>query len=574
MQKPDSAINPAPRARVQAMKEYHPPLGNRDALRLDFNENTIACSPKVREVLAQISAGALTRYPEREPVEAIVAAHLGPPEQVVLTNGVDEAIHVLFETFLDTGDELLLPVPTYTMYEVYASATDARVVAVQAADDLQFPFDRLIAAINPRTKIIAIANPNSPSGSIATRAQIIELAHRAPGAVVLVDEAYFHFCGETVVDLIGTLPNLVVARTFSKAYGLAGLRLGVLVGPVETMQWIRRVLSPYSVNSLALACLPPALGDAAYLDWYVGDVLAARTDFEAALDAAKVRRWPSRANFILVDIGAQHAEFVRLMRAADVLVRDRSNDPGCNGCVRITIGTREQMRNAAEALKHQNGRAARRRLRTMTTKTSKQSKPRAAAGRTATVVRNTTETRIELELTIEGKGRYKISTGIRFFDHMLELFTRHGAFDLDLACRGDLDVDQHHTVEDVGIALGEAFDRALGDKRGILRAGYFLMPMDETLAIAAVDLSGRAAFAVDTKVRTRLVGDLQTELVTDFFEGFARGARANVHVKTMYGRSNHHKIEAIFKAFARALRVACSRDKQLGEMLPSTKGLL
>jgi imidazoleglycerol-phosphate dehydratase len=196
------------------------------------------------------------------------------------------------------------------------------------------------------------------------------------------------------------------------------------------------------------------------------------------------------------------------------------------------------------------------------------------ATRTATVVRNTNETRIEIELTIEGQGQYKVSTGIRFFDHMLELFTRHGAFDLSLTCKGDLDVDQHHTVEDVGIALGEALDRALGDKRGILRAGYFVMPMDETLAIAAVDLSGRAAFAVDTKVRTRLVGDLQTELVTDFFEGFARGARANVHVKTMYGRSNHHKIEAIFKAFARALRVACSRDKQLGKMLPSTKGLL
>jgi imidazoleglycerol-phosphate dehydratase len=194
--------------------------------------------------------------------------------------------------------------------------------------------------------------------------------------------------------------------------------------------------------------------------------------------------------------------------------------------------------------------------------------------RTATVVRHTAETQIDLALTIEGQGRYKISTGIRFFDHMLELFTRHGAFDLELECNGDLDVDQHHTVEDVGIALGEAFDRALGSKRGILRAGYFIMPMDETLAIAAVDLSGRAAFAVDTKVRVRTVGDLQAELVTDFFEGFARGARANVHVKTMYGRSNHHKIEAIFKAFARALRVACSRDKQLGQMLPSTKGLL
>ena len=342
---------PAPRVRVQAMKEYRPPLGSRDALRLDFNENTLACSPKVREALGRISAGSLTRYPEREPVEAVVAAHLGrAAEQVALTNGVDEAIHVLFEAFLEVGDELLLPVPTYTMYEIYASATDARVVAVQAADDLQFPFERLLAAIAPRTKIVAIANPNSPSGSAATRAQLIEIARRAPQAVLLVDEAYFHFHGETLIDVIGIVPNLIVARTFSKAYGLAGLRLGLLAGPVELMRWVRRVLSPYSVNSLALACLPPALEDSSYLDWYVREVLAARAEFEAALDVAGVRRWPSRANFVLVEIGARHAEFARLMRATGVLVRDRSSDPGCDGRVRITIGTREQMRQAAVAL--------------------------------------------------------------------------------------------------------------------------------------------------------------------------------------------------------------------------------
>jgi histidinol-phosphate aminotransferase len=344
-------IIPKPRARVQAMKEYHPPLGCRDALRLDFNENTLACSPKVLEVLGSISAGALTRYPEREPVEAIVAGHLGlAPEQVALTNGVDEAIHVLFETFLGDQDEVLLPVPTYTMYEVYASATDARVVTVQAGTDLQFPYDRLLAAITPHTKIVAIANPNSPSGSVATRAQILAIARGALQAVVLVDEAYFHFHGETVMDLVGTLPNLVVARTFSKAYGLAGLRLGLLAGPADLMRWVRRVLSPYSVNSLALACLPAALEDTAYLEWYVGEVLQARSEFEKAIDIAQIRRWPSRANFVLVDIGPQHAEFVRHMRAAGVLVRDRSNDPGCDGCVRITIGTREQMRRAAAAL--------------------------------------------------------------------------------------------------------------------------------------------------------------------------------------------------------------------------------
>lgn len=194
--------------------------------------------------------------------------------------------------------------------------------------------------------------------------------------------------------------------------------------------------------------------------------------------------------------------------------------------------------------------------------------------RRATLHRKTAETAIAITLTVEGRGLYKVSTGIRFLDHMLELFAKHGGFDLALETTGDLDVDQHHTVEDVGIALGEAFDRALGNRRGILRAGYFLMPMDETLGLAAVDFGGRAAAVVETKVRVARVGDLQVELVHDFFEGFARGARANVHIRVLYGRSSHHKIEALFKAFARALRVACSRDKRMARMLPSTKGLL
>ncbi len=194
--------------------------------------------------------------------------------------------------------------------------------------------------------------------------------------------------------------------------------------------------------------------------------------------------------------------------------------------------------------------------------------------RRARIHRKTNETEIRVALTLEGRGRARIGSGIRFLDHMLELLARHGAFDLDLEAGGDLDVDQHHTVEDVGIALGEAFAQALGSKRGILRAGYFVMPMDETLGVVAVDFGGRSAAVVETKVRTRLVGDLQSELVPDFFEGFARGAKANVHAKVLYGRSNHHKIEALFKAFARALRVACSKDRQLARMLPSTKGIL
>ena len=194
--------------------------------------------------------------------------------------------------------------------------------------------------------------------------------------------------------------------------------------------------------------------------------------------------------------------------------------------------------------------------------------------RAAKFDRQTTETQITGALTVDGQGRYNVRTGIRFFDHMLELFTRHGGFDLTLAATGDLDVDQHHTVEDVGIVLGEAVLKALGDRKGINRAGYFVMPMDETLAVAAIDLSGRPHAVVDLKVRVRMVGDLQTELVHDFFDGFAIGARANVHAKVLYGRSSHHHIEAVFKAFARALRVACARDARLAKMLPSTKGLL
>ncbi|MBV9341243.1 MAG: imidazoleglycerol-phosphate dehydratase HisB [Acidobacteria bacterium] len=194
--------------------------------------------------------------------------------------------------------------------------------------------------------------------------------------------------------------------------------------------------------------------------------------------------------------------------------------------------------------------------------------------RRAMLDRTTKETSVRVRLTLEGKGRYRIGTGIRFLDHMLELLAHHGAFDLELAARGDLDVDQHHTVEDVGITLGQAFAQALGSKRGILRAGYFLMPMDETLALAAVDFSGRSASVVKTSVRVRFVGDLQSELVDDFFEGFARGAQANVHARILYGRSNHHKLEALFKAFARALRAACWQDKQMRDLLPSTKGRL
>jgi histidinol-phosphate aminotransferase len=342
---------PAPRAAVQRMHAYHPPLSGRQGLRLDFNENTVACSPRVLEALARIPAADLAKYPERSGVEGKVAQHLGlAPDQVLLTNGVDEAIHVLCQTYLDRGDEFLFPTPTYSMYEVYGSCTDAAVRTVASGEDFTFPLEPLLAAITPQTKVIAIASPNSPTGTVASREQILEVLHRAPQAVVLVDEAYYHFCGQTVIDLVGQAPNLVVARTFSKAYGLAGLRLGMLAASASVQQWLRTVVSPYSVNSLALACLPAALDDDAYLQWYVEEVKAARTEMVESLRGLGVPQWPTQANFILVKIGPLHAEFVHAMHRRGVLTRDRSKDQGCAGCVRITVGTRDQMRQAVAAI--------------------------------------------------------------------------------------------------------------------------------------------------------------------------------------------------------------------------------
>ena len=351
VREPVVARAPEPRAGVRRMKEYHPPVAGREGLRLDFNENTLACSPRVIEALRRITAADLTRYPERGSVEAIVAASLDvAPAQVLLTNGVDEAIHVLCQAFLDRGDAMLLPVPTYSMYEVYGSAAEAQIDAVPAADGFRFPLDAMLGAIHSRTRLIAIANPNSPTGATVARDAVVAIAERAAQAVVLVDEAYYHFFGETVIDLIGKVPNLVVARTFSKAYGLAGLRLGALIAAEETMQWLRRVISPYSVNQLALACLPAALEDRAYLEWYVAEVKAARGVLTQALRDLGLEQWPSEANFILTRIGAAHGAFVKAMRARGILTRDRSADPGCDGLVRITVGTREQMQRARAAI--------------------------------------------------------------------------------------------------------------------------------------------------------------------------------------------------------------------------------
>ncbi|GAC1414551.1 MAG: histidinol-phosphate transaminase [Acidobacteriaceae bacterium] len=349
---PKTVTQIVPRRAVLAMPEYHPPLAAREALRLDFNENTLAASPKVIERLQKLTAEGLTKYPEREGVEQLVATHFGVDAlQVLLTNGVDEAIHLLCAAFLEEEDEVLIATPGFFMYDVSASMMTSHLVKVQSDASLAFPYERFGKAISPRTKLIMLASPNNPTGAVIRREELLAICEAAPQAVVLVDEAYFHFYGESMLGDVGRVPNLVVARTFSKAYGLAFLRIGMLAGPAELMRYVRKVSSPYNVNGVALACLPDALADQAYVDWYVGQVQAGRERMMDGLRALGVEFFPSEANFVLMKIGAKHGDLVRSMRQHGVLLRDRSSDPGCDGYVRITVGTEEHVELGLAALR-------------------------------------------------------------------------------------------------------------------------------------------------------------------------------------------------------------------------------
>jgi len=341
------------REAVKNLHAYRPPLAGRTGLRLDFNESTVGCSPRVMARLRSLDSELLARYPEREPVENEVANFLGLDQaQVLLTNGVDEAIHLLCATYLDPGDDALIVVPTFAMYAIFAQAEGARVVEVRAGDNFTFPSKDLLAQLSLRTRLIAVANPNNPTGAAAAGNVLIQIAQEAPRAAVLVDEAYFEFHGETLIDHTRQMQNLFVTRTFSKAYGLAGLRIGILAGEARQMAMVRRVASPYNVNAAALAVLPEALQDQEYVGRYVAQVRSNREKLQQELGNLGLHYWPSHANFVLVRVGSAHTEFARAFRDHGILVRDRHTDPGCEGCVRLTVGSDEPTQTLIGALRN------------------------------------------------------------------------------------------------------------------------------------------------------------------------------------------------------------------------------
>ena len=331
------------RSAARSLPGYEPLSGERAGLLCDLNENLVGCSPRVLERLRTMNAGEIARYPDRLQGECQVAQFLGVrSEQVLLTNGADEAVHLLCEAYLQPGDEVLIVVPTFGMYSVYAAAAEARIIALQAREDFSLPIERLLDAIGERTRLIALPSPNNPTGAVIPPEEILAIAYAAPHAAILADEAYFDFHGITALGSIASFDNLFVVRTFSKAHGLAGLRVGALIGAARQMAGIRRFASPYNVNAVALACLPAAL-EPGYVETYVRQVREGRTRLAQAMQELGVQVWPSAGNFLLVRVGERVHEFVAAMAQQGVRVRSRDADPGCAGCVRITVGPPELM---------------------------------------------------------------------------------------------------------------------------------------------------------------------------------------------------------------------------------------
>lgn len=339
-----------PRQCVREMREYDSPIEEFAAgLRLDLNENTSGCSPRVINKLRAMDAKTLALYTPREPGEKLVADFVGvAPAELMLTNGGDEAIDLLCRAYLETGVEMIIITPAFSMYEIFAQTTGATVVRVPAGPELSFPTDNVIAAINPRTRIVVITNPNNPTGVTVSRGEILRVVHAAPDAAVLVDEAYFDFYGQTMMDQVGKIPNLFVARTFSKAYGLAGLRLGILAGHAEQMPFLRPIVSPFNVNAGALACLAEALADRQHVAAYVHQVKTTREWLRAELESLRFKCWPSETNFLLCRFGALKPAILQSLKARGISLRDR---PDCEACVRISIGTQAEMEGVLAALK-------------------------------------------------------------------------------------------------------------------------------------------------------------------------------------------------------------------------------
>ncbi len=501
-----------------------------------------------------------SRYAGQQParaVEALCRLYDVSKRNLVLTRGADEAIDVLMRAFCEAReDSVVICPPTFPMYQQAAALQGVDLIKTPLnAVDFSFDADGVLKSVQDNTKIVFVCSPNNPTGNLVPVSDIEKLCVGLTGqALVVVDETYIEFSkGQSVVPLIEKFENLVVLRTLSKAYAAAGLRAGVAIGNSTVIDVMKKVLAPYPVAQVVADEICKILTEVNIkrLREKIAETVARRdrlvSEFLKLDDVVSI--YPSEANFLLMKV-KDGKEFSKKCLDGGVIIRDQSAQKGLENCVRIAIGSDEDMGRLFDVI---CGRAA-----------------QVKVGRVAQIVRNTKETAIDVRVSLDSSAPVKISTGIGFYDHMLEQIARHGGFSLVLECAGDLEIDAHHTVEDCAIALGQALKEALGDKRGIERYG-FTVPMDESLASAAIDLSGRAYLKFDADFPDAQVGDLPVDLVAHVFRSLAENLGANVHI-SVRGENTHHMVEACFKAFGRALGVAIRQSG--GSELPSSKGVL
>ena len=508
---------------------------------LDANENPIR--------------NGYNRYPDPRQTElkGLISRIKGMPvKNIFVGNGSDEAIDLCFRLFCRPGvDNAVSIMPTYGMYKVAADINDVSMREVALGENFSLPVQGLLDACDANTKLMFVCSPNNPTGNAFPISEILTLAEKFDGMLV-VDEAYIDFSSEeSMLPYIKEYPNLIVLQTFSKAYGLAALRLGLAFADEVTMSLFANVKYPYNISLAAMEKAMSLLKRDVASE--VESVMAERSRMEKALaELPRVRKvWPSDANFLLVEVDDARGLYSELLDK-QVIVRDRSKVPGCAGCLRITIGTKEENDKVLAVVGGLKSESV-------------------MEKREAKVVRKTKETEIEVSVDLDRKGTDGISTGLNFLDHMIDQIVHHAGIYLTVKAKGDLHVDEHHTMEDVAIVLGEALIKALGDKRGIERYG-FVLPMDESSAMVLMDLGGRIEFVWDVDFKREFVGDVPTEMFKHFFRSLGSAMLCNLHISAK-GENDHHIAEGIFKAFARALKMAVRRE-QFAYSLPSSKGIL
>lgn len=481
-----------------------------------------------------------------------------------LGNGSDEAIDLVYRVFCEPGESNTVSIaPSYGMYEVAAAMNDVEFRKVQLRPDFSMDTEAMLAATNSKTRLMFICSPNNPTGNSFPAEQIEELLERFGGVVVL-DEAYIDFSVRpSLTSLVKRYPNLIVLQTLSKAWGMAGLRIGLAIADPAVIALMSKVKYPYNINVLAQKMALMKLDEAAK-DKAVAEIVGQRFRLEKELRKCPEVKgiYSSDANFLLVRFDNPDEVYGRLL-AGGVIVRNRSKVPGCEGCLRITVGTPAENDRLLRLLASPVTEPVEVALRCQGIEK--------LGERHVRIVRDTKETKITLELDLDSMGSGLISTGLPFFDHMLEQIPNHGGVALSIDAKGDLQVDEHHTIEDVGIVLGEAINAALGSKLGVARYG-FVLPMDDCDAAILMDFGGRIDFKWNAEFNREKVGDVPTEMFSHFFQSVCAGAKCNLHIWAE-GVNEHHKAEAIFKAFARALRMAVAKTPFPYE-LPSSKGIL